>query len=133
MQIICTTLQTYEPRQYPITQFLTGRMLFLTPNQQCQSKIITNKAVIPNKARQPTAVFHDEYCCHKLAQPVFLLLTNTQCIKDHSTFSIKAMYEYQIYKCADLVRYKSGSKALALISFLFHFPLFSNTLLWVKN
>ena len=26
-----------QPRQYPITQFFTGRMLFLTPNQQCQS------------------------------------------------------------------------------------------------
>ena len=38
MQIICTTLQTdNQPCQYPITQFFTGRMLFLTPNQQCQS------------------------------------------------------------------------------------------------
>jgi len=36
MQIICTTLQT-EPRQYPITQFFMGQMLFLTRNQQCQS------------------------------------------------------------------------------------------------
>jgi len=36
MQIICTTLQT-DNLAYPITQFFTGRMLFLTPNQQCQS------------------------------------------------------------------------------------------------
>jgi len=26
-----------QPRQYPTTQFFTGRMLFLTPNQQRQS------------------------------------------------------------------------------------------------
>jgi len=37
MQIICTLLQTDNPRQHFITQFFTGRMLFLTPSQQCQS------------------------------------------------------------------------------------------------
>jgi len=26
-----------EPRQHPTTQFFTGRMPFLPPNQQCQS------------------------------------------------------------------------------------------------
>jgi len=26
-----------QPRQHLITQFFTGRMLFLTPNQHCQS------------------------------------------------------------------------------------------------
>ena len=35
MQIICTSLQTDN---HTITQFFTGRMLFLMPNQQCQSK-----------------------------------------------------------------------------------------------
>jgi len=32
MQIICTS-----PCQQLITQFFTGQMLFLMPNQQCQS------------------------------------------------------------------------------------------------
>jgi len=26
-----------QPRQQPISQFFSGRVLFLTPNQQCQS------------------------------------------------------------------------------------------------
>jgi len=30
-------LSDITPHQYPITKFYTGRMLFLTPNQQCQS------------------------------------------------------------------------------------------------
>jgi len=33
MQTVCTLLQTPTPH-HPI---ITGRMLFLTPNQQCQS------------------------------------------------------------------------------------------------
>jgi len=36
MQVICTSLQT-EPCQHLITQFFTGWMLFLVPNQQYQS------------------------------------------------------------------------------------------------
>jgi len=32
------TLQK-QPRQHLITQFLTGRMLFLATNQQCQSTV----------------------------------------------------------------------------------------------
>jgi len=36
MQIICTTLQT-DHHASTITQFFTGQMLFLTPNQHCQS------------------------------------------------------------------------------------------------
>jgi len=35
MQTICTSVQTDNHTN--ITQFLTGRMLFVTPNQQCQS------------------------------------------------------------------------------------------------
>ena len=38
MQIICTTLQTDNHASTPSLSFFTGRMLFLTPNQQCQSK-----------------------------------------------------------------------------------------------
>ena len=38
MQTICTSLQRdNQPHQHPITQFFTGRMLFLMPNQQSQS------------------------------------------------------------------------------------------------
>jgi len=37
MQIICTSLQTDNHGQHLITQFFTGQMLFLTPNQLCQS------------------------------------------------------------------------------------------------
>jgi len=37
MQIICTTLQTDNHASTPSVNFFTGRMLFLTPNQQCQS------------------------------------------------------------------------------------------------
>jgi len=34
---VCTSLQTDKPRQHPTTQFSTGRMPFLPPNQQRQS------------------------------------------------------------------------------------------------
>jgi len=34
---VCTSLQSDIPRQYPTTQFFTGRMPFLPPNQQRQS------------------------------------------------------------------------------------------------
>jgi len=34
MQTICTSLQKYNDL---VTQFFTGRMLFLTPDQQCQN------------------------------------------------------------------------------------------------
>jgi len=34
---VCTSLQTRQPRQHPTTQFFTGRMPFLPPNQQRQS------------------------------------------------------------------------------------------------
>jgi len=35
---VCTLLQTdKQARQYPTTQFFTGRMPFLSPNQQRQS------------------------------------------------------------------------------------------------
>jgi len=35
---VCTSLQTDSwSRQHPSTQFYTGRMPFLPPNQQCQS------------------------------------------------------------------------------------------------
>ena len=34
------------PHQHLITQFFTGRMLFLTPNQQCQSTEGTYTAVL---------------------------------------------------------------------------------------
>jgi len=35
---VCTSLQTdNHARQHPTTQFFTGRMPFLPPNQQCQS------------------------------------------------------------------------------------------------
>ena len=39
MQIICILLQTdnYARCQHLITQLFTGRMLFLTPSQQCES------------------------------------------------------------------------------------------------
>jgi len=37
MQIICTTLQTDNHASTQSLNFFTGRMLFLTPNQQCQS------------------------------------------------------------------------------------------------
>jgi len=33
---VCTSLQT-QPRQHPTTQFFSGRMPFLPPNQQRQS------------------------------------------------------------------------------------------------
>jgi len=37
MQTICTSLQTdNHTHQHLISQFFTGRMLFLTPSQQCQ-------------------------------------------------------------------------------------------------
>jgi len=39
-----------QPRQHPTTQFFTGRMPFLPPNQQCQStegisNTVTNKGI----------------------------------------------------------------------------------------
>jgi len=34
---VCTSLQTDSQRQHPTTQFFTGRMPFLPPNQQRQS------------------------------------------------------------------------------------------------
>jgi len=34
---VCTLLQTDNHASKPTTQFLTGRMPFLLPNQQCQS------------------------------------------------------------------------------------------------
>jgi len=34
---VCTSFQTDKPRQHPTTQFSTGRMPFLPPNQQLQS------------------------------------------------------------------------------------------------
>jgi len=34
---VCTLLQTEKPHQHPTTQFFTGRMPFLLPNQQRQS------------------------------------------------------------------------------------------------
>jgi len=37
MQIICTTLQTNNYASIPSLNFWMGRMLFLMPNQQCQS------------------------------------------------------------------------------------------------
>jgi len=37
MQIICTTLQTDNYASTPSLNFFMGRMLFLTPNQLCQS------------------------------------------------------------------------------------------------
>jgi len=39
MQTICTSLQTdnHANCQQLITKIFTGRMFFLTPNQQCQS------------------------------------------------------------------------------------------------
>ena len=37
MQITCTSHQTDKLRQHLITQFFTGQMLFMPPNQQCQS------------------------------------------------------------------------------------------------
>jgi len=37
MQIICTTLQTDNHASTPSLNFFMGWMLFLTPNQQCQS------------------------------------------------------------------------------------------------
>jgi len=37
MQIICTSLQTDDHASISSLTFFTGRMLFLTPNQQCQS------------------------------------------------------------------------------------------------
>jgi len=36
IQTICTSLQA-DNHTYTNTQFFTGQMLFLTPNQQCQS------------------------------------------------------------------------------------------------
>ena len=40
-QIICTTLQTDNHASTPLLSFFTGRMLFLMPNQQCQSSALT--------------------------------------------------------------------------------------------
>jgi len=37
MQIICTSLQTDNHASTSSLNFFTGRMLFVTPNQQCQS------------------------------------------------------------------------------------------------
>ena len=37
MQIICTSLQTDNHASTSSLSCFTGRMLFLTPNQQCQS------------------------------------------------------------------------------------------------
>jgi len=37
MQIICTSLHTDNHASNSSLNFFTGRMLFLTPNQQCQS------------------------------------------------------------------------------------------------
>ena len=39
MQVICTLLQTDNHTQHLITQFDTRRMLFLMPNQKCQSTL----------------------------------------------------------------------------------------------
>jgi len=49
MQIICTSFQTRSPRQYPSTQFLTGRMPFLSPNQQHQSTEGNILTMVSNK------------------------------------------------------------------------------------
>jgi len=37
MQIICTSLQTDNHASTSLLNFFTGWMLFVTPNQQCQS------------------------------------------------------------------------------------------------
>jgi len=37
MQIICTLLQTGNHASTSSLNFFTGRMFFLTPNQQCES------------------------------------------------------------------------------------------------
>jgi len=37
MQIICTSIQTDSHASISSLSFFTGRMLFLMPNQQCQS------------------------------------------------------------------------------------------------
>jgi len=37
MQIMCTSLQTYNHANTPSLNFFTGQMLSLTTNQQCQS------------------------------------------------------------------------------------------------
>jgi len=43
---VCTLLQTDKPHQHPTTQFFTGRMPFLPPNQQHQST--EGKQLSPN-------------------------------------------------------------------------------------
>jgi len=35
-----------QPRQHPMTQFFTGRMPFLLPNQQCQSTEGINRWIL---------------------------------------------------------------------------------------
>jgi len=55
MQVICTSLQTdYHISTTNSLKFFTGRMLFLTPNQQCQSTegnrltcVVTVKWLLP--------------------------------------------------------------------------------------
>ena len=37
VQTICTSLQRDNHNQHLITQLIAGRMLILTPNEQCQS------------------------------------------------------------------------------------------------
>jgi len=40
---ICTSLQTYNHASTSLLSFFTGRMPFLPPNQQCQSKANSEK------------------------------------------------------------------------------------------
>ena len=54
-----TSLQTDIQRQHPTTQFFTGRMPFLPPNQQCQSTEGT-VSVVFNSWQFMTAVMRRE-------------------------------------------------------------------------
>jgi len=69
-KIICTSLQTDNHTSTSSLNFFTGRMLFLTPNQQCQSTegnyhvyknvhngLISNKHLKAGDTRQPTTVY----------------------------------------------------------------------------
>jgi len=78
MQIICTSLQT--DCQDVVTQIFAGRMLFLTPNQQCQStEGLLDIPVLSTKERL-AGVFHG-CCCsvvsfnHKPAEMIFICRT----------------------------------------------------------
>ena len=82
MQIICTSLQT-DTTPVPHHSVFTGRMLFLTPKQQCQTtegqwhnlQLIKNLRLVSQKS-----ILHTHYCMKCLNKSLcksFLVTTNS--------------------------------------------------------